>query len=684
MLVFDGNCKDDSGQMQAQRVNEWCNEIRKKRGARSRGTLFYNENKELQLYLPGHATYGVNGGAAVPPEEERYIRATHGDNVDVSLVQAQSIGTDAPQGEHSVGVHMGLLEQSDEGRLNYISQQFGRKKRAGVDLRKSQALFVVVDESKVTELDIDERYKRDYQQSRELMKTSRQHLESALGYGIEDCSPEQKSIIFNIIQFEEKETEASDKVSYKTINFDESTLQSIKQEWPAAGFNKAQINALKDFKKKEWYARTSCLKLLAAGLARREENPLVKQCEKKLKEAKVASYMNEVFAKEHTWLQTGLNGHLETFKLTVPASVNSPGVSEYIKSGLVKYCRDKLMIIPRRTVCLPAGADQLQDRLKIDFFRKEVHNMLNEMKENGISLTEMSPLDIESKEFTDASGKPVTVLEKLQIESLAIYDKSLKVVNNVIDAYEKQPLVVSLDAFKEKRNDLEAQMERVKLNSIEGVQAALQTEQFMTGFLNDFVEKFQYVALNASSVTRANNKKFLKDTIDKMSSLFTVDNKFKLDIVSKGYQQAEKLKEKYDQKNIPHDKKYKDVLMLLNSRDAMNVKGRTYYVLNWQVDGKTAKDKVKLNFKPGSIKSSALNAVINKAKTLQENINDQHEAIKFCRNPASEGFQECISQLTEHIMTELDQWDTASADRSEAVVNKIKAQDVLMQSNIAR
>ena len=144
IIVFDGNRKDGNAAEQAVNDYRLLSDERLHRDGKPRGMLYYDEKKQLHKYEKGDPVYGVGNGAPLPKEEEDFIRANRGRDIDVVLTHRESIGTDAPQGAESVGVYMGLLEQKEDGRASLVAQQMGRMMRATGNLRKPQSLYVVV------------------------------------------------------------------------------------------------------------------------------------------------------------------------------------------------------------------------------------------------------------------------------------------------------------------------------------------------------------------------------------------------------------------------------------------------------------------------------------------------------------------------------------------------------------
>ena len=100
-------------------------EVRRQKGGQPRGVLYYDKEKQLHKYEKDDPVYGGANGAPLPKEEEDFIRANRGRDVDVVLTHRESIGTDAPQGSESVGIYMGLLDQKDDVRASMAAQQMG-------------------------------------------------------------------------------------------------------------------------------------------------------------------------------------------------------------------------------------------------------------------------------------------------------------------------------------------------------------------------------------------------------------------------------------------------------------------------------------------------------------------------------------------------------------------------------
>ena len=699
IMVFDGNQKEQNGYAQAFRDNLLLTEARRSRGGNPRGNLFYDAQKRLHMYLPGHARYGAQGGAPVPPEEEQFIRDTHGDHVDVSLGQAQSIGTDAPQGKRSVGVHIGLLEQGDEGRLNYIAQQFGRMKRAHTDLRQSQDLFVVINESALNNLKAGKKYVETFERAQGLMRASREHLEKTLGQPFGQCTPEQKKIIYGVIAFDNPPATPA---SSSALDLTRALANEIKRlsdnEWPKAEFSKAQIKALKEYKSREWRMRKTCLKLIAAELAVKEVSPLVKECEQKLQEAKVDSYLDQVFADEHDWLQTGQKGTLEQWTLAEPVKgmFDSARVAEFVRQGLVQECRAKLASIPRRAAKVTGQIEQAEQQMKGTGVREAIETALKEMETDGTDLSALSALDINTGEYTSKQGSPLTVRQKLQAESLGVYEQGLTTVNDVIAKFESYK-GMGVEPINKKRAKLLVQMKLVRENSRAAVQAAINTDAYMKQFYLDVMDLSHNVALS-SGLNREQYQPLMNEIIETLSSAVDIDPNFRVALTGRGYKSATDVIAEYEgakkrsAQPFCTEKEYLAAQALIRSKEARKVHETTYHAMVWKKNVAKKREKARFEVtreRPGfAVKTSAmrtpeLTRVVKHANDLQGMIDDQETAREFCSSPERKEYQACIGQLREHVLNELERWEDSVREKAERDVNKIREQQKFMQMRIA-
>ena len=313
ILIFDGNSLEGKTAEQAVQDHKLLARARSRQGAEPKGTLYYDQNKKLHMYLQGDAVYGTGQGAPVPREELSCLRA------DVTLSQREAVGTDAPQRQSSVGVHMGLLEQSREGRANYMAQQVGRLMRASNEPRKPQKLYVVVDLDTAKELETNENESvrnaaQAFSQSMKILEQAKGALTEELSCEFRHCSPEQQKAIYAPLDIKPEATDMEERSDRAITAALESELDRLAEnEWLEAGFTKAQMPFLRAYKQQEWKTRQAYLMMTAAELARREITDHTQHCEALLQGACVDSHLDQVCAAEHGWLQNSMHGSLQEF-----------------------------------------------------------------------------------------------------------------------------------------------------------------------------------------------------------------------------------------------------------------------------------------------------------------------------------------------------------------------------------
>ena len=693
VMIFDGRNPSENGLEQAINNQRSLTEARLARGGKERGTLFYDAQKQLHMYLPGHSRYGAKKGAPVPSEEEKYIRDTHGESVDVALGQAQSIGTDAPQGKRSVGVHMGLLEQGQEARLNYVSQQFGRLKRAPTDLRQSQDLFVVIDESALNRRQEQSEFLLKFNEAREEEKKSRASLEAALGKRFDQCTPAQKKILYSQPSFEQPKTaQAESTAPNQSVALNKELKKLSKSEWLKAEFTQPQIEALKEYKSREWHTKKASLKLIAAELAAKELNAQVKNCEEKLQEAKVDGYIDQTFSEEHAWLQSGQDGSLEKFRLQ-PMDykvLESEEVVKFVEKGLIVESAKRISDIARRTSTETVSIDEVGEHIEIDPVLKELDSFLDEMEKDGITLSLISPLD-DTKPYSGKAGDLLSVRQKLQTESLALCDKALNVVDEVIGQFETVS-VTNLGPIKEKRDMLKGQMILIEEHSKNGIEAALATKDYLNKFYHDLFDFAHNVAMNdvntiRTDLRRSGHKAVVDKIWKKLSTVMSIKpDDIVLTTTARGYQRAKIKFDAFQNAKLADKPKFKKEYLeakeLLDAKSKQGVKEGSYHAMAWQKTGGQLTTRPSVIINSPATDNAEMRKVRKKAEELQTIIDDQEKAKKFLSQPGSDAHKNCVDQLRTHILEQVQKRNEAVREKTEQEVSKIKQQEMYKQVRI--
>lgn len=672
VLVFDARDKTVNGSQSAVKNHKLLAQARASQGGEPRGTLFYDESKQLHMYLPGHPRYGSDGGAPVPVEEERYLRETYGSGVDISLGQAQSVGTDAPQGLKSVGIYIGGLEQGKEGRLDYILQQIGRLTRGSTDLRKLQDLFIGIDESSIDKLDIDKKLKEAFKKSSEGLASSKEALEGKLGSFIENSSSAQQAVIHSALIFDVPATSEKDLNSLED-GLNKELDRLAKTEWIAAGFNSDQCSALKEYKSNQFHKKFAALRAIAAELANRERSEQLEGYEEQLQAAKIDSELERVYSEEEAWLKSGMAGKLKEFELPELAEENlsSDTTKGFIRQGIITESQRILSSIPRRTIEHPGDLDRLEDQIATEKVEGDLEAKFKKLAEKGFELPSMNELDLPVPDFKNLDGTKMTTRQKLQAESIALHEKALESVKIVISMF-KEKTPVGLSLLIDKSNELKERIKLIEGVSDEGVEAALNTPPFLNNYYKEVFKTSHDVGLDASSHGVASNLETLKKVAAHLLEVIDIGSNYKPRKANKGYDP------------VPQKKLDKKVFTAVKeSKREKSLTGATYDVLSWKDGARDKYDLPDCSPREGYVNSNELSKVVEKAGKMK-GVMDQHRIAKdFCKSHDAE-YKMCIEKMKQDVLKELSKRDESSLATAKDFSARTKEQAKYMQSQIPK
>ena len=507
MIVFDGNRKDGNAAEQAVHDYKLLSDERTSKGGKPRGVLYYDEKKQLHKYEKDDPVYGVGNGAPLPKEEEDFIKASRGRDIDVVLTHRESIGTDAPQGPESVGVYMGLLEQKEDGRTSLAAQQMGRMMRASGDLRKPQSLYVVVNLDALEDLPGSEKEKTAFNSAFEQESNAQKKLVELFPKENGDLPPEIRELVYRPLQVPLQDDEDMAKVENLTERAMVGEIDRLADnEWSRLDMKPDQVEALKSFKKSQWRTKKAYLMLTAGELARREVSPHTKSCERVLHKANVESHIEEVYASESAWLQLGLGGQLTTFKLNA-AGFDNDEIKEITRRKIITAVGEELRAIPRRISTAGGNLGAVNGQISSGPMNQEITDCVTRLKDGGIKTKPWQALDEPAFDLMDGSTKPLTVRQVLVGESTKAFNEALKRTNEVIDNFyftrkegHKKIKPVGLEQIVALRDELENKAKLVAKGKQAGVDEAIKTQQTIEHHYQELMRAICWVGFDATTM----------------------------------------------------------------------------------------------------------------------------------------------------------------------------------------
>ncbi len=385
ILIFDGNKNEGKAEDAAVADYKLLTEVREEHGGQSKGMLFYDKDKCLHMYQQGHPVYGKGNGQKVPRDEEAVMRAEGGR--DVFHQTSESIGTSSPQRNSSVGVYMGLLEQSEAGRVDDNAQRLGRLRRASPRPRNPQALYMVVDTGAAEKL-TGNSHLAEFKHQQEHLQTCRTQLQSQLDSPMKELSEEKKQAIYAPLVVNPPKVENPGELDRRIEEAVDQEITRLRlNEWPKKGFDTNQTDRLADFKKAEWLAKKEYLLMTSEELARREISEHTKECEALLQEAQVESYLEQELAIEEDWMKTGVSAAMGNFTFSSDAlgrlPVNyqsSQFAAELLKAGIISHMKT----VPRRQSSHSGTIQGIEEDLNSEQIKAEIKRGVSELREGSV------------------------------------------------------------------------------------------------------------------------------------------------------------------------------------------------------------------------------------------------------------------------------------------------------------
>ncbi len=380
IILFDGN---DAGESEVSRFENVKNDhqnLQNARGGESRGLLYYNANKELCLYDPQQEKF-QEMGARVSPEMEGIIRKNP-NLYDVRLDSTQGVGTDCPQSPDSIGIHMGMLEDSNR-RSSLMVQEFGRFSRKSTNFRQ-QNFYMVVNPSAVSKSDSAETADlvEAFQSAHQSTETARDALLQTLGG---QPTAQQQRVIKSILHVSPPSGQEPPDANL------ESDLDAFLDSWECKDFPESSKAALRNFKAAQWNEQGSFLEMMTGVMAQRENSEFVRQCEDNLEKGVMRSEADALSSQAHTWLGKGADKVMEGIDLhTAHSSVPRYTAPDYdpdvfvseLKQVLSTAIHEKLATVERQSA-LPGSS--LEEVTKNNYTDQAIKDHIRDISENGIT-----------------------------------------------------------------------------------------------------------------------------------------------------------------------------------------------------------------------------------------------------------------------------------------------------------
>ncbi|MGI9277568.1 MAG: hypothetical protein ACR2PT_22300 [Endozoicomonas sp.] len=499
VMVFDGQ---DSGQdvpASARKVHSELNDARSRRGGQARETLFYDKQKHLKKYQPDGQLDDQAEGLSVSDEEEAFLRATRGASVDVFLTQRESVGTDAPQGQRSAGVYLGLFQQGEEGREDLTAQQIGRLMRASNELRSQQTLFLGIDMDVLDQVR-EGAEKTAFTEARLKVQEEWKALEAQLP--LKNGSHAQASCIYSPLSL--TPPEPGSQPGAIELRLEQELDRLAETQWLQAGLSNKQIGALRKYKKAEWMTKKALLELTAVELARREATNHTIACEKLLSEARVNSCLEYEAAREDVWLKSTGVMTADTYKVpdAMISEYSDPRVCQEVEKRFRSYAQTGIQTIPRRKVEGATPVDGIPEFFDPERTKDLIRSNMEALRRNGLKAVGPDELAVE--------------MESLKQESLARLTEVQGRIEKLIRIL-SETTCYGLQGLKRLRGDIERDITRVDQGNDEDTLAAESLieqayQKMFTGVLQ--------VAIGQKSTSEAIRTKAFTDVERVMGEVF--------------------------------------------------------------------------------------------------------------------------------------------------------------------
>ena len=684
VMMFDGRDKGSDVSASAKGAFDELNAAREKRGGAPKGILFYDGDKHLRKYQPGDKTYEKKGGGQVPEDEEAFLRAEGGASVDVYLSQRESVGTDVPQGQKSVGIYMGLLEQA-EAREDLVAQQIGRMMRASNELRKSQKLFIAVDVDKLP----DGEKKKAFLRHKEQMEDDFMALEEKLGAGLSQCSPEQKALIYAPLNIAppEDDTELDHQI-------DQAVAGEVKSLRYGA-WKRAQLGGeigvlLEMYKLSESQAKRAWLELTAVELSSRDSSDHTKACETLLAQARVNSYLDDAVASEKQWLFTTGPEAAKNFEFQAQLKEQLP--QDLAGEQVVKAFRSSgaacLKDIGRREIEHAVKAKDMPGCLDPQPRINVITGHMNGIRQEGIARTGTDEL--------------IEIRAELKQEGLDALTKAGERVKHLLEKLEPTNHYgrKGLENVCTKIDKLSNKLKTGTDDDLMGGQADLQEvyEMLQKNLLN--------VSINNKTATQLKND--IKDAVVELCREVYDTGDMKVDYVNstvtlpnpKGVRQAPAIGvyrlilrgKAPNGRSGPEVKNPKSTVkksVLEHSKDINHAAVATNPVgsrtKSQNKSRKTATNnttKIPAKAKPID-QAKNLEELVLEARKLKQRQEWLDEATQFCSGPDNEIFKACVAQLEQYLLEQYGQFSHGQQEAARQAAEDMRKQECMMQQHMS-
>ena len=710
IIVFDGNRKDGNSAEQAVNDYKLLSEERLRKGGKSRGVLYYDENKQLHKYEKGDPVYGAGSGAPLPKEEEDFIKANRGRDVDVVLTHRESIGTDAPQGPESVGIYMGLLEQKEDGRTSLAAQQMGRLMRASGDLRKPQALYVVVNLDAVDELPGNEqekdKFKAAYKEERDALEKVAEQFKCT----VDKLTPELKELLNTPLQVPLQDDENPSEMERLT---EEAMIDEVdrlaENKWPRNKMTFEQISALRSFKILQWQAKKAYLMLTAGELARREISPHTQSCEKVLHKANVESHLEEVFADENAWLKNGMGGQLSKCELSA-TGFDSDEVRDIVRRKIIVAVSDEISTIPRRASDADGDLGAVSKQISPGPVSQEITDRITRLKDEGIKTMPRQELDEPACDLvTTGGGKVPSIRQVLVSESSKSFEEALKRTDQVIKGFyftkrgsSQKYKPIGIEQIVALRDELNRKARLVAQGKPSGVEEALKTRETIEKHYQELMRAISWVGFDGTMIGQGSEcEEAYSRVCDLMRPVIDIPEKRRATAHGVGkirWEPDDKFKGKEFEDSFLKKYSFKDAVetRLAEEKDKLGSKVNinTVYRLTWKEPSSTKhrssdystvraplSDTTRVR-QTAILNAQNLDKAVREAKNAKDRQHRNDEAMNLCQRAQgtnTELYEECMEEILQQLLVYYEQYSALAQEQSRLEQERIHQQSQLMQ-----
>ncbi|WP_422410631.1 MULTISPECIES: hypothetical protein [unclassified Endozoicomonas] len=659
IIFFDGAESGDECTTKAHQMSRTLNQERLAMGGVQKSVIYYDHDKNLQMQYQDDPVYGQ--GASASRETITQLSRLGGQSTDGYLSKAQSVGTDMPQGNDSVGIFHGLVGQAGgEANENYLVQQLGRLTRDSKDLHKAQRVFMAVDLDAVKDIKGADVQKEAFIQALNALDESMQAEENLFPEGIDNASPALKKVVEQTVTLPVQKTEEGESGYLQSLPQIRAQLAEMaKKEWAELGLSEAAFQELIELKVRQWVCKNAWLELVAVDIASREKSHHTLSCEKELMQARTNSHLDKVFAREHHWLNdegVSLVDGLDLKAAGIPTEA-VPVVTRTLKSEVTRFLKST----ERRFVLPGTYQEDLLETADAKPMRERLSGYFKELKSEGIKL--------DGKDMVSETNK------KLIRESDVALEEALTRVtelHNVVKSFNDKALGAKL--FEDIMASLQAS--RRKLSGAGGAREAMQTEATIRRAYSDMMKAVMKVIVY--QIKPADLEALEKRMMDVITQCVDLDHNLRLSL--------------YRNPIGP------DVIKAMGfgrlKEFAANPQKfrwrRKGPQGQWTLIGNSSQnvmdcDKAEGHFeiKDGYISNKAqLNRLQTQAASLSERQAELDRAVKLCQHPVKNEFRGCVDEVERALMQQFDAFTREQKKITEREQELMLKQSELRQSKL--